>query len=110
MIQPSLLSLKDFYATGATKSYDYRIAHLKKLKSTILQYESEILSALYTDLKKSPEEAWATEIGLVMVEINTAIRGLKNWMRPQKVKTNLINYPSSSKIIYEQFIFIVYNL
>jgi aldehyde dehydrogenase (NAD+) len=35
------------------------------------------------------------------VEINTALKNLRLWMRPEKVKTNLLNFPSFSQIIQE---------
>lgn len=100
-MHPSLSALRDFYHTGTTRSFEFRREQLKKLKKVILNHEAEINKALYADLKKSPEEVWATEIGLVIAEINTALNSLKKWMRPQRVPTNLLNFPSTSKIIYE---------
>jgi aldehyde dehydrogenase (NAD+) len=68
------------------------------LKKAIQQHEQEIMQALHTDLRKSPEESFATEIGLVIGEINYFIRNLKEWMQPESVPTDLVNLPSSSKI------------
>ena len=70
-----------------------------KLKSTLRKYERELYDALYTDLKKSKEESWASELGLIEAEINCALRNLRDWMRPQTVATDLVNLPSQS-IIY----------
>lgn len=64
-------------------------------------YEEQLYAALYTDLKKSKEECWVTEIGFVISEINAALKHLHHWMNPEKVKTNLLNLPSSSYIISE---------
>lgn len=90
-----------FFNTGATKTYAWRKEQLKKLKSTIEKHEHEIYAALYTDLKKSPEECWVTENGLVLAELNTAIKNLKEWMEPEKKGTNLLNFPSSSYVMKE---------
>jgi len=49
-------------------------------------------------LKKSPGEVYATETGLLLMEINMALKNLRQWVKPQKVPTNLMNLPSSSKI------------
>ncbi len=93
--------LRKCFDSGITLPYDFRVKQLKKLKQAILAHEQELHDALYADLKKSPEESWVTETGLVIAELNTAIRRLKKWMKPQRVATNLLNLPSSSKIIRE---------
>lgn len=54
-----------------------------------------------TDFKKNREVTWLTEIGPVMVELDFAIKNLKTWMSPQKVKTNSFNYPAKSYIASE---------
>jgi len=96
-----LKALREFFDTGATKSYDFRKSQLLKLKAVVEKYEQEIYRALYSDLKKPPEDCWATEIGLLIAEINDTISHLHHWMAPQKVKTNLLNLPSKSFILNE---------
>lgn len=94
----SLNVLRQYYNSGATRPKAFRKEQLKKFRKSILAHEQDIYTALYTDLKKSPEESWVTEIGLVIAEINIAIKELGEWMRPEKVSTNLVNVPSSSEI------------
>lgn len=94
-------SLRGYFSTGATRSYAYRRQQLLKLREAVLQHEQELYDALHTDLKKSPEESWATEIGFFMAEVNNALKQLKAWMKPEGVGTTLINFPSSSYIINE---------
>ncbi len=96
-----LENLRNYFERGATLSADFRIEQLKKLKQSILEYEYELYQALYTDLKKNKEETWVTETGMVISELNTALRKIKSWMRPEKVRTNLLNLPSSSRILRE---------
>ncbi|HEY5370285.1 MAG TPA: aldehyde dehydrogenase family protein [Hanamia sp.] len=93
--------IRSYYESGATRHYAFRKQQLQLLKSAILKYENEINEALYTDLKKSPEEAYATETGLLLAEINLAIKNLGRWMKPERAKTNLLNFPSSSKILHD---------
>ncbi|HRD58242.1 MAG TPA: aldehyde dehydrogenase [Ferruginibacter sp.] len=92
---------RQFFETGATKSYTFRMGQLKKLKAAIEKYETEIYSALYADLKKSAEECWVTENGLVLAELNMQIKHLKEWMATQRKPTNLLNLPSSSYVYKE---------
>ena len=58
----------------------------------------EINTALYADLKKSKEETWASETGLLMGEIRNAINNLRKWMVPENVSSSLTTFPSSAKI------------
>lgn len=97
-ILQELLPLRSYFQSGATRSYEARKQQLILLKQAILRYENEIHQALYTDLKKSPEEAYGTETGLVLAEINTTLKHLRKWMRPRRAPTNLVNLPSSSRI------------
>lgn len=97
----SLNAIREYFNSGATKSYSFRKEQLKKLKHTIIKYEHEIYAALYADLKKSKEECWVTENGIVISEINFALKNLRLWMATEKVRTNLVNTPSSSFIMKE---------
>src|ERR1022692_3348457 len=94
----SLQSMRKYFESGATRSYDFRRQQLVKLKQAVLGHEKEIYASLYSDLKKSPEEAYATELGLLLAEANTALKNLRKWMKPQSAGTDLVNPPSSSKI------------
>ena len=95
---PSLTAIRNYFNSGATRSYEFRITQLKKFKQAVLAHEKEINDALYTDLKKSPEEAYASELGLLLAELNVTIKNLRVWMQPQSAGTDLVNLPSSSKI------------
>ncbi|HTI91618.1 MAG TPA: aldehyde dehydrogenase family protein [Puia sp.] len=93
-----LQPLRQFFDSGATRPYEWRRQQLQKMQQLILDNEKGILAALYTDLKKSPEEAYASETGLVLSEIRYMLKHLAGWMRPRRVRTNLVNWPSSSTI------------
>jgi aldehyde dehydrogenase (NAD+) len=97
----TLKSLRSFYESGATLSYEFRKKQLEVFKEAIIKYDEEINAALYTDLKKSKEETWATETGLLMGEIKNAIKNLHKWIKPKNVSTGLVTFPSSAKIYYD---------
>lgn len=96
-----LEQMQAFFATGATRHFDFRKQQLLHLKGAILKYEKELHAALYADLKKSAEESWVTETGFVLSELNYTLKRLKGWMQPEKVGTNLLNFPSRSFIYKE---------
>lgn len=79
-------------------SLSYRLQQLTSLKSAILTHESELTEALALDLGKSTFESYMTEIGFVLHELIATIKQLKQWMKPQKVKTPLLSQPASSAI------------
>ena len=93
-----LQEMRKFYQSGATKPVSFRIAQLKKLRQSIESYESLIAEALLIDLKRSREVAYATETGLVLTELNEAIKNLPRWLEPLGASTNLVNLPSGSKV------------
>lgn len=95
---PQLLKVSQYFASGKTLDYAFRREALENLKTAMRKHEKDIYAALYSDLKKSPEEAWASELGLIMGELRNAIKNLREWMRPQRVQTDLVNLPSISKI------------
>lgn len=94
-------SQKAFFATHKTKDVSFRLEQLHKLKSVVLKNRERIQNALWSDLHKSPEEAYLTEISIVLSEIDNHIKHLKRWAKPKRARTPLYLRPSSSKIIYE---------
>ena len=54
-------------------------------------------------MHKSEFEAYATEIGIILDEINFAIKHLKSWSKTKKVRTPLTNFLSSSYIYSEPY-------
>ncbi len=93
-----------FFLTHKTKSLDFRIEQLKRLKKAILTYEDRLYEALWKDLHKSKFEAYATELGLVLTEIGVHIKNLKKWAKPEKVSTNqMIHFWSESRILKEPY-------
>lgn len=101
MIAESLNGMRRYFESGATQSYSFRKEQLRKLKQAILRHEKDLYEALYADLKKSPEESWVTELGMVIAEINVAIKKMHRWIKPERVATNLLNLPSSSYVMHE---------
>ncbi|WP_242692012.1 aldehyde dehydrogenase family protein [Aridibaculum aurantiacum] len=91
--------MRDFYASGTTRTYQFRKLQLERLKVAIKENEEAISAALFQDLRKSKEEAYTTEIGFMYAEISHALKHLRQWMQPTTVKTPVVLFPSSSKII-----------
>ncbi|MDD2793223.1 MAG: aldehyde dehydrogenase [Sediminibacterium sp.] len=93
--------MRQFYGTGATRSYAFRKQQLLLLKRAVEANEEAIYAALEADLHKSREECWVTENGFFLTELKDVLANLKKWMEPEPVPTNLLNLPSSSKVLRE---------
>lgn len=100
-IEQAFNSKRTYFDSGATRSYDFRIEQLKKLKAGIKKYENEILDALHRDMHKPRFEAFVSEIGIMYEEIDHTIKHLKGWMKPEKLSTPLSLQPSSSHVYSE---------
>lgn len=90
---------QSFFKSGTTRSYEFRIKQLHKLKELIISNEELILKALHDDLGKHPLEAYSSEIGTLLQELNHAIQNLRLWMEDKSVPTPLIHQPATSYIM-----------
>ena len=97
----SITSLRAYFMAGATQPFEFRLLQLQRLKKAVLENEKQLYAALYADLKKTDEDAWATEVGFFLSELNHTMKHLKDWMEPKSVATNLVNMPSTSYTIQE---------
>lgn len=101
IIEKNIANQKVFFSSGQTRAIEFRIKQLRKLKQAILQHQEKIEQALWKDLHKSPEEAFLTEISIVIGEIDSHVKNLRKWAKPKRVPTPIFLQPSSSKLIYE---------
>jgi len=93
-VADTLQAQRVFFATGETKSYDYRLTQLKRLKAAVLERQEAIVQAAKDDLGR-PEFEGYFEIG-VLAELSYVIKHLKGWMKPQKVGLPLAQLPGSA--------------
>lgn len=94
-------SQRGYFATHKTKALDYRLDMLRRLRGAIVRYEQRLCDALYRDLHKSYEEAYLTEISIVLGEIDNFLKNLPRWAAPSKKRTPLKLFPSKSTVITE---------
>ena len=94
---------RKFFTTNTTKSVEYRISMLQKLEKVIQTNEKQILSALYDDLSKSEAEGYLTEIGIVYGEIHEALKKVKKWSKPKRVRGSLGTFPAKSYVYSEPY-------
>lgn len=92
---------KQFFRSGATLPLCFRRQMLRKLSDAMHQYEKPLAEALWTDLHKSYEEAYLTELSIVYGEIRNHLRHLSRWARAERKPSPLAIMPATSRIIKE---------
>lgn len=92
---------KEFFHSGATLDVKYRKDMLRKLASAIDKWEEKLAEALWTDLHKSYEEAYLTEISIVKAEIRNHLKNVGEWSRRKRACSPLKLFPSRSYVIKE---------
>ncbi|RME94936.1 MAG: aldehyde dehydrogenase [Verrucomicrobia bacterium] len=83
-----------FFDAGKTRNVAFRRERLGALQSALEAHEAELLKALHADLRKSPTEAYVTELAYLHAEIRHALRHVKSWMKPQRRRTPPLTWPS----------------
>ena len=78
-----------------------RIAKLRKLHDAVMARRGEIRAAMWADYRKPASEVDLTETFAVVGEARHAIRHLRRWMRPRRVRGRLALLGTSSKIVHE---------
>lgn len=103
--QQSIISIhnsqQEFFRSGATLDYDFRLKQLKALGKALKEWQKPLCEALWHDLHKSEQEAILTELSIVEGEIKNHISHLKSWMKRESRSTPLKMTPSRSYIVSE---------
>lgn len=94
---------KQYFHTGKTLDYEFRLRRLCQLEHVIHKYKEAIAQALKKDLNKSYMESYVTEIGIVLSEISYVKKRLKLWMRTRVVPSSVLQFPGISKIYKEPY-------
>lgn len=92
-----------FFNSGKTKDVAFRIETLKKLRELVVRHEDDILKAVKADLNKPEIEAKRAEVGLVLSEIDFAVKNLAEWATPKEVETPSTHAGAKSYIYQDPY-------
>lgn len=73
------------FASGATRSLDWRKSQLDALEAMLVENEQQLLDALKSDLGKCATEAYSTEIGFTLGDIDHQRSHLSRWAKPRRI-------------------------
>ena len=88
---------REYFLAGHTRPIAARKQTLSKLYHLLLENEQVLADAIYKDFKKSFYLTVENELSLPYGEINRAIRRLRGWSRSRYFRTNIVNFPASSR-------------
>jgi aldehyde dehydrogenase (NAD+) len=94
---------RTYFQSGATRSLEFRLSMLRKLKSALTIREDCINAAMKQDLNKCAFEVYMTETGLVRDELQYHLKHLSGWIKNRSVPTPLVQFPSHSFVSPEPY-------
>ena len=86
------------FEAGRLRSLDDRRRQLAALRTMLDAEEDRFADALHADLGKSPFEAFTTEIGFTINEIDHALSNLDDWAAPSRVSVPLSLRPGRAEV------------
>nr|WP_245695500.1 aldehyde dehydrogenase family protein [Streptomyces antibioticus] len=89
------------FATGLTRPVAWRKSQLRALRRMVTEHEEVFAAALRADLGKSRTEAYTTEIGFLVNEIDHTLRHLDRRLRPRRVGVPLALAPARARTVRE---------
>ena len=100
-IHAAVEAQRSFFNEGKTLDVTWRIEQLRRLKIAVQTNEKKLTRALYDDLGRSETEAYLTDVGVVIAEINETVKGLKKWAKPETHFSGAACFPSLITKVYK---------
>lgn len=93
--------LRGTFATGRTKSVEWRLRQLRGIVRLVTERESDIAEALAADLGRNAHDSWFGDVASTKGEAEYAIKHLKKWVKPTRVGVPLALMPGRASYRYE---------
>jgi aldehyde dehydrogenase (NAD+) len=95
--------LRQTFATGKTRSIEWRRAQLRALEKMMTENEPAIAEALAKDLDRSPFEAWLADAATTAGEARYAAKHVKKWVQRKHRLLELAQLPGRGWVEYEPY-------
>lgn len=97
-ITAKIETVRKGYSSGSLHSIADRTSQLEALRTLLADHEGTLTDALHDDLGKSAIEAYTTEIGFTINEIDHALKHIAGWAKPRRVSLPLHLRPGTARI------------
>ncbi|EKF25870.1 aldehyde dehydrogenase [Mycolicibacterium hassiacum DSM 44199] len=95
--------VRQTFATGRTRSIDWRRRQLQALERLVTENEPAIIEALEKDLGRKPFEAWFADIANLVAETRDAAKNVRKWARRRYRLLERSQLPGRGWIEYEPY-------
>jgi aldehyde dehydrogenase (NAD+) len=95
--------LRETYATGKTRSIEWRKQQLRAVEKLMVDNEPAIAEALASDLGRSPFEAWLADIAGTATEARIAAKNVGKWAKRKHQRLELSQLPGRGWLEYEPY-------
>lgn len=93
--------LRATFATGRTKSFEWRDQQLDALAAMLTAGEAELVDALAQDLGRPPFESWAADVQINVREFRDIKKHYRKWAGEQKLRTPAFFKPAKSSVRFD---------
>jgi aldehyde dehydrogenase (NAD+) len=102
-IAGTVRKLRETFASGRTRSVEWRKQQLEALERMMNDNEGAIMDALEKDLGRSPFEAWLADIASTAGEAKDAAKNVKKWMRRRYRLLEMSQLPGRGWVEHEPY-------
>src|ERR1700677_1392576 len=102
-VAKTVARLRQTFATGRTRSLEWRKEQLRALNRLMVENETKIADALEKDLGRSPFEAWLADVAAVSGEAAYAAKSVGKWAKRRHRLLEMSQLPGRGWIEYEPY-------
>ena len=102
-IPATVRRLRETFATGRTRSVEWRKGQLRALERLMTENETAIADALDKDLGRSPFEAWLADVASTAGEAAFAAKNVGKWMKRRHRLLEMSQLPGRGWVEYEPY-------
>jgi len=100
-IPDTVARLRATFRSGRSKPVEWRLAQLEAIVAMMTEREADFAAALEKDLGRPRVDAWLADLAPVTGEAKHAIKKLRGWMKPTRVRVPLGVAPAKAWYQYE---------
>ena len=100
-VQAGLKQVREAFFSDKTRDFEWRKQQLRQLKTGFEENKEKIFAALEKDMKKDHFTTFIQEVASVTGDIEHVLRGIDEWVKPQKVDTPITIAPAKCRIVYQ---------
>jgi aldehyde dehydrogenase (NAD+) len=102
-VAETVARLRKTFASGRTRSVEWRKQQLLQLAKLMEENEAAIAKALAEDLDRSPAEAFIADVATTVGEAKYAAKKVRKWMRRKYLLLELPQLPGRGWVEYEPY-------